>query len=308
MMGMEHNFAKKTEARHAEEKPKKAWRPKMAEETAAGARCPHCGADVNDGDAICGACGRSLTPDRCSFCGAGMKPGARFCTRCGQSSQGVVCPECGTVNARNFCRKCNAPLTPMGIKALEEAKSDPQFRAIQAKAEELAELHRQIEELQSGRPDDAPPPELSAADRALLDEYAAILGSIGVYKPAPAPAAPREPEFKERTRSLDDIMAAYREKAEEMNAALASLAPPPDFTPEQQRDYYTARKIAVIENSDDIPGYVPNMWVCNYCGCQHFAPPECTRPELGGKWIFITPEQYLAEHPGIRPSRKLTIK
>lgn len=284
----------------------------MSDKPAAGAHCPHCGAEVNAGDAICLACGRSLTPDKCSFCGAAMKPGARFCTKCGQSREGVICPNCGTLNARNFCRKCNAPLTAMAQKALEQADNDPQFKAILHRAEELAELHRQIEELQNGGPEDATPPELSDADKALLDEYAAILGSIGVYKPkAPEPKeqSPKpEREFKERTRSLDDIMAAYRQKADEMNAALAELAPPPDFTPEQQRDYYTARKIVSVDISSNLQGYTPNIWVCNFCGCEHRSPQECARPDLGGNWLFRTPEQYLAANPHIKPNSKITIQ
>lgn len=314
-MTVEKNFVKKAEAQKSAPKQKKAWRPKMSEKPAVGEHCPHCGADVDAGDAICGSCGRSLTSDKCSFCGAPMKPGARFCTHCGQSREGVVCPNCGTVNARNFCRKCNSPLTAMAQKALEQAARDPQFLAIKRRAEELAELHRQIEELQNEGPEDAPCPELSDADKALIDEYAAILGSIGVYKPASKPAdapvkkqsAPEQPKFKERTKSLEDIMAAYRAKADEMNAALAELAPPPDFTPEQQRDYYTARKIAVVETSCELIGYQPNMWVCNFCGCKHCAPPECTRPELGGHWVYVTPEEYIAENPGIKQTTSLKI-
>lgn len=281
---------------------RRAWRPKASE----GHRCPHCGAAVKASYAICPECGRSLTPCKCSFCGAPMKETARFCTRCGQSRDGVVCPECGTLNARNFCRKCNAPLTPMALAARAAAKADPAFRAVQAKADELAELHARIEEMQ------AAPPQLSEADRAMLDDYAALLDSIGTTRPRPAHKA-AEPQqrrtYADTAASLDDMMKAYREKAAEMDAALAALTPPPDFTPEQQRDYFSARKIATRETTCDMSGYRPTLWQCNYCGFRHNNPSECAEPELGGTWLYITPEQYIAENPGvITTSNKLNIQ
>lgn len=271
---------------------RQAWRPKPV----GSRKCPHCGAAVKASYAICPECGRSLTPERCSFCGAAMKETARFCTRCGQSRDGIECPECGTLNARNFCRKCNAALTPMAAAALAAAKADPAFRAVQAKADELAELHARIEEMQ------AAPPQLSAADRAMLDDYAAILNSIGSAQPRPAQtkAAPQQRRiYADTTASLDDIMRAYREKAAEMDAALAALTPPPDFTPEQQRDYFSARKIASKVTTCDMSGYRPTLWQCNYCGFRHNNPSECAEPQLGGTWLYITPEQYIQDNPGI---------
>lgn len=275
------------------------WRPKQARKTDDSAVCPHCGLDIKATYAICPHCGRSLTPGKCSFCGAPMKAGAKFCTRCGQSGEGVVCPECGTLNSRNFCRKCNAPLTPMAAKALEAAKADPAVKALQAKAEELAELHARIEELRAAGEDT---PGLSAADRALLDEYADILSSMGTMKPAPvaqkAPAAPAaRREYKESAPSLDDIMKAFREKAAEMNAAMAALVPPPDYTPEQQRDYYSARKVLKTHTQADLTEYNPSLWCCNYCGCLHNNPSECAEPQLGGTWIYQSPEEYIANNP-----------
>lgn len=229
-----------------------------------------------------------------------MKPGAKFCTKCGQTREGIVCPECGTLNFRNFCRVCNTPLTAMAQRAVTEAKNDPKFKAIQAKAEELAELQAQIEELQKGGGHSAPA-ELSAADRAMLDDYAAVLASIGVAKPQERKTVesrpqPERPRFEEKVKSLDEIMAAYREKAAEMDAALASLTPPPDFTPEQQRDYYSARKIGRMHTEITIgDGYNPYKWKCNLCGALHSNPTECAQPELGGTWIYISPEDYMAQ-------------
>lgn len=298
----------KIDRKPAEKSTKQSWRPKSfsAAHTPT-LQCPYCNHPIEAGYAICPVCGRSLTPGKCSFCGAAMKETARFCTNCGQSREGIICPECGTLNSRNFCRKCNTPLTLMAQKAVAEAKNDPKFKALQAKAEELAELHARIEELRNAADEkEYEVPELSAADRAMLDEYADILASIGVAKPEkkkepkktkPQPQETR-PKYEDKAAMLDEVLKAYKEKAAEMDAALAALTPPPDYTPEQQRDYYSARKVATVVNTYDMSGYDPMMWQCNLCGALHKAPTQCAAPELGGVWIYVTPEQYNMEMQG----------
>lgn len=271
---------------------KEIWRPKSQSNESTGTVCPHCGATVNSGDAVCLGCGRSLLPGKCSFCGAPMKPNAKFCTRCGQSAEGVKCPQCGTLNSRNFCRKCNTPLTPRALQAIEAAKKDPQFKVVEKKAEELAELQALIEEIQNESTETKPAPQLSEEDRQLLNEYASLLDSIGINKPEIKPVVQQE-ESKRKTyeakgMSLDDIMKAYREKANEMDEALAALVPPPEFTPEEQRDYFSARKIARLDQP------VPMLWKCNLCGALHPCPAECAEPRLGGVWIMVSLEEFYA--------------
>lgn len=221
-----------------------------------------------------------------------MKPNGKFCTKCGQSVEGVKCPQCGTLNSRNFCRKCNTPLTPRALKAIEAAKRDPKFKVVEKKAEELAELQSLIEEIQSGASETQPVPQLSEEDRQLINEYASLLDSIGVEKPQVKPAEKQE-EAKRKTyeakgMSLEDIMKAYKEKAAEMDEALAALTPPPDFTPEEQRDYFSARKIARLDQP------VPMLWKCNLCGCLHPCPSECAEPQLGGVWVTVSMEEFYA--------------
>ncbi|MDE5744362.1 MAG: zinc ribbon domain-containing protein [Paramuribaculum sp.] len=290
---------------HPESMPEYAWRPKKTVKEDVCEECPYCHASIVSGAAICPACGRSLTPDKCSFCGAPKKITAKFCTRCGLSGEGVICPQCGTLNSRNFCRKCNSPLTDMAQKAVAAAQNDPMFKAVQKKADELAELHARIEELRNGAADQ-PLVELSAEDKSLLKEYADILGMI-VASPVrhlKSDATPRKEELPGRkqysadTTSIDELLKAYKEKAAEMNDALAALTPPPDFTPEQQRDYYSARKIATVvtETVCDMSGYKPAQWRCHYCNNLHDNPSECARPELGGVWEYISVEQYIAEN------------
>ena len=276
---------------------KTAWRSKSHVAETDDTVCPHCRNTVRASYSVCPNCGRSLTPDRCSFCGSGLKENARFCSHCGQSREGIICPECGTLNARNFCRKCNAPLTNLAQQAIKAANSDPAFKCIRAKADELAQLHARIELLKNSPSQGGDMPRLSDSDKALLEEYAELLGSIGAYTPAtttsPDTDQSEREAYSDTTMTLEDLMKAYREKAEEMNVALATLAPPPDFTPEQQRDYYSARKIMKVENVYDLSGYQPTMWICNFCGAYHCTPSECAEPNLGGTWVYISQEEYI---------------
>lgn len=299
-----------------ESMPKKAWKPKQQFKEDVGVECPYCHASIVSGDAICPSCGRSLIPDKCSFCGAPKKITAKFCTRCGQSSEGVKCPECGTLNSRNFCRKCNSPLTDMAQRALAAAQNDPMFKAVQKKADELAELHNRIEELRNGSSDQLSI-ELSTEDKALLKEYADILSMIGaspvqVYQNDAEPKIeelPKRKQYSVSTTSIAELLKAYKEKAAEMNEALETLTPPRDFTPEQQRDYYSARKIATVvtETVCDMSGYRPTQWRCHFCNNLHDNPSECARPELGGVWEYISIEQYIAENTHV-VSTSLNIK
>ncbi len=302
-----------TASKPGEGKARQLWRPKSQRGADDSSVCPFCHGQIRLGMGICPHCGHNLISDKCSFCGSPMKSGAKFCSHCGQSREGVVCPICGTLNARNFCRKCNYPLTAMAQRALTEAKNDPKVISLQKKADELAELHRRIEELRNANsvPDQSPA-ELSKEDKALLDEYADILGSIGAYKPQVAlPSPPQETQrrqYADTSASLDDIMVAFREKAREMDALLASIVPPPEFTPEQQRDYFSARKIGRIEIEYDMSDYSPTMWKCNLCGMLHHCPSECSEPQLGGTWVYVTPEQYREKYITLIKSTKFKIE
>ena len=290
------------------------FRPKsFAASRPAAGLCDWCQQPVPAGAVICPHCGRSLTPDQCSFCGARMSPAAKFCTHCGQSREGVACPVCGTLNARNFCRRCGAPVTPLGREAQAAAQADPAFRAVQDRAAELARLHTRIKELRQAPPQEASAPSLSEADRALLDRYADVLRAVGASVPAQPLAGTREqerrlPRYADTAVDLDALLDAYREKAAEMDDALARLVPPPDFTPEQQRDYYAARKVATVHTAYDMSGYQPTVWQCNYCGAYHENPSACVAPELGGRWVYVTPEQYVERsHSFIEASHTLRI-
>lgn len=235
-----------------------------------------------------------------------MKSNAKFCTHCGQPVEGIKCPECGTLNSRNFCRKCNTPLTPRALKAIAAAKNDPKFKILEKKAQELVELQSLIEEIQKGVPETQSLPQLSEEDQQLINEYASLLDSIGIEKPQVKPVEKPE-ETKRKTyeakgMSLEDIMKAYKEKAAEMDDALANLVPPPEFTPEEQRDYFSARKIARLHQP------VPMLWKCNLCGCLHPCPSECAEPELGGQWVMVSYKEFIARGGTTTEPAKLIIE
>lgn len=188
----------------------------------------------------------------------------------------------------------------MAQQTLNAAQNDPAFKRLQEKAAELSELHAQIEKLRNDATDQTPV-ELSQQDKALLDEYADILGMIGSQQPTISQVAPT-PQIRKQysfaTTNIDDLLKAYKEKATEMNDALAALTPPPDYTPEQQRDYYSARKVATVvtETTCDMSDYKPTQWRCNFCSNLHDTPAECARPELGGVWEYMSVEEYISTH------------
>ena len=275
------------------------WRPNAMPDFKTSHSCPHCGESLPVGYVICNHCGKSLTSGKCTYCGAPMKETAKFCGKCGQNKEGIICRECGSLNVRNFCRKCNVPLTPKGEQALAAAKSDPLYLKTVSLGQELIEIKEKIEQLNAGLDSDASmsvggndfKPELSATDKAMLAEYDNLFNSLGIVSPKETPK-PSEPSQETREKvslkrvSMDDLLKAYKEKAAEMEATLKEIVPPPDFTPEEQRDFLTARKFTALNYPS------PMLWVCNWCSCQHINPSDCGRPELGGEWIIVSPEEY----------------
>lgn len=188
------------------------------------------------------------------------------------------------------------PLTPRALKAIEAAKNDPKFKVIEKKAEELAELQSLIEDIQKEVTETQSTPQLSEEDQQLINEYSSLLECIGIENPLVKHEAKQEVNrhktYVAKGMSFEDIMKAYKEKAAEMDEALSALVPPPDFTPEEQRDYFSARKIAKLEQP------VPMLWKCNLCGCLHPCPSECAEPQLGGVWVMVSLEEF-REHGGI---------
>ena len=81
----------------------------------------------------------------------------------------------------------------------------------------------------------------------------------------------------------------YQRVVKDINQLFEEMLPPAGSTPEEQFNYYSARKVA-IETTQTIKRDIKTGWVCNYCGCYHNQPSECAEPWHGGTWIYKTEE------------------
>ena len=242
-----------------------------------------------------------MPEDVCPYCGAEMDADDMCCTECGGPRSGIRCPRCGTLNFGSFCSSCNEPLDDLAREAVSLAKNDPHFKEAERLAGELAELDRIISDLSGGEgasSQEAGPKKLdtstllSEADRQALDRYNALFAGISDIKVKPS-AERQKIKSKENNvkpqgfsisgLSLADAVKKYKEVADRLEAELDAMLPDPKATPQEQRNFFSARKI----NSAGLV-QVRQCWVCNYCGCHHSQPSECYKPWMGGKWIMET--------------------
>lgn len=284
--------------------------------------CVSCGAAIDPGLAICPRCGHPATT-RCTFCGSEMSAGEAFCPECGNSRSGIVCPHCNTLNFRSFCRSCNAPLNPLALYAIEQAKADPRYQRACAIAEELADMEDEMAQLQSliareqaraAEPLLQVDTEVSEETRRLLDEFERLSREASPVKkrpaaaPAPAPrreSAPKPAEFKieapapgggdvgaggfrggvsDAAARLEKLRAQYREKLADFQKEIDAMIPNPADPPEIQRNFACAHMITTRTTT-----YAKEKrriaWVCNRCHIFHNNPSECGVAEFGGKWV-----------------------
>lgn len=251
---------------------------------------------MNDTCELCPICGKPVDSTHCTFCGAEVEAGERFCCECGSDLGGIICPQCGTLSFRAFCSHCNTPLTDNALAAVEEARQDPVFQKAQRLNTELADMEAYLTELKeeielaiADEDSKAAPdaPGLSAEGERLRAQYAELMALLGqkaapVQRPAQKPKENRRERIKLKFHDASNVIEAYRNKLGEMQDTLRSMLPDTDMTPQQQRDYMCARKVATITRRKSS---VTTWWVCNYCGCYHRQPSECVEPKLGGTWL-----------------------
>lgn len=287
-----------------------------------GVGCPYCGQPVRKSWEWCPSCGHSLV-DWCTFCGADIPRGEDECPECGMSRSGIVCPECGTGNAGGFCRKCNEPLTLAAKKELERAQKDPQFLkaaelAVQA-AELLARIEAEEQEVPESEIKEIELPEDVLRLKELLgkttlrrfdklsDRSDQKRETGSVADPVEAPALRQAQGLRTSTtgepcrttcsaankmKSKAELRAEYSKIQEELNKALEGMLPPVGSTPQEQRNYFSARKLPVEKV---ILTKGREAWVCNFCGCWHNCPSECCEPWHGGKWVYEYKEEKILD-------------
>lgn len=255
--------------------------------------CPHCGQPVRKSWEWCPSCGHSLV-DWCTFCGADIPRGEDECPECGMSRSGVVCPKCGTRNAGGFCRKCNEPLTLAAKKELERAQKDPQFLKAAELAVQAAELLARIEA------EDQEVPESEIKEIELPEDVLRLKELLGktTLRQAQGPDGKQtqpldgKQQQAQRPKSKAELRAEYSKIQEELNKALEGMLPPVGSTPQEQRNYFSARKLPVEKV---ILTKGREAWVCNFCGCWHNCPSECCEPWHGGKWVYEYKEEKILD-------------
>ena len=247
--------------------------------------CPYCGKPVKKSWEWCPSCGHSLV-DWCTFCGADIPRGEDECPECGMSRSGIVCPKCGTRNAGGFCRKCNEPLTLAAKKELERAQKDPQFLKAAELAVQTAELLARIEA------DDQEVPESESKEIELPEDVLRLkelLGKTSLRQQTQGPDGMRQVQGP---KSKAELRAEYSKIKAELDKALNEMLPPVGSTPQEQRNYFSARKLPVEKI---IQTKTKAAWVCNFCGCWHNCPSECCEPWHGGKWVCEYKEEKILD-------------
>ena len=200
----------------------------------------------------CPVCGAEIDSrfEICPECGGKL---VNYCTFCGadMDRSDTECPECGMPAGGVKCPKCGT----LNHRSFCSACNEPLTRAAQ-----------------------------KAIQKALADPRVQQPGMPEHAKPAqPAPADPKPVSAK---RDVAKIKEEYRRTVRDVNKILDEMLPPAGSTPQEQRNFFSARKVAV-ETTIRQKVKVPIEWICNYCGCHHNNPSECAEPQLGGTWVYI---------------------
>ena len=201
---------------------------------------------------------KTLSGFRCPHCGATTGEDSEICPSCGRRLVSY-CTFCGTPMewSDDECPECGAPAG--GIRcpscgALSHRSFCPKCNAPVTRA-----AVRMVEAAKSD-----PVFQAAVEQSAKAEEL-----ELRLEQAAPSEAPLIRQKLIKVTNDLNDT--------------LAKMLPPAGSTPQEQRNYHCARKVAVTTRTTS---RVRVGWVCNYCGCTHDQPSECARPYLGGTWKY----------------------
>ena len=266
--------------------------------------CPFCGSAVEPDYEICPVCGHKLV-EYCTFCGANMTANDIDCPECGMPSEGITCPDCGALNFRSFCRKCSRPLSRAARKAVEKAKADPKVQEAVSILVKMAELEAEMQNtVEEDDITDDTPHEPTEKELRLRE----LMGKVG-FKPAEKPKV--QPK-QNTSRSREEIQTEYQRMVEEANKVLESMLPPVGSTPQEQRNYSTARKVAVMETYKEkvTVSYIARQkeilgWVCYRCQIFHNCPEDCAVKEYGGYYTTRTVDVWATREEEVEKQKKV---
>ena len=174
------------------------------------------------------------------------------CTFCGAPMEAgeTICEECGMPVDGVVCPNCGI----RNYRTFCSHCNTPLTRAAQRAIEKAKEDPKVIQAAQ------------------LMDHAAELEEALSTVEEGPA---------KEQAQQ------EYQQVVKDINQLFEEMLPPAGSTPEEQYNYYSARKVAV-DTVRTVKKETKTGWVCNYCGCLHRQPSECVEPWLGGTWIYKT--------------------
>lgn len=228
--------------------------------------CPICHHPLDSRADFCEHCKSYISPNRCAICGAAMTDEDAYCPQCGTSRQGIRCPACNTLSPFSYCRVCGLPLTQEATKQREKARQEPISKQIDELARELDNLTKIIPVKDSRQA------ERNKKNEELSNRVREILGGKKNSNPH------LEVTLRQQ-ESSEEIAERIIEKRKELQKLLDATATTPQEDPIAARNYLMARK----------PASVRIGWKCNFKQAIHSSPCGCACPQLGGKWIVLTP-------------------
>ena len=195
---------------------------------------------------ICPHCGAQVPAD-CEICPSCGKRLVGYCTFCGAEMEwsDSECPECGAPADGIRCPSCGATSHRSFCPQCNTPVTKAAIRLVQ-----------------------------SAKNDPLYRDAAAQAEQVGILEQKLEECPPSEaPRIRQELIKVTN----------DLNGILERMLPPAGSTPQEQRNYYSARKVAVTVRTTRL---IRLGWVCNYCGYTHDQPSECCKPYLGGKWKY----------------------